>query len=269
MTLSTNQYQDVLYQVDDGVATVTINRPNQLNAFTPDTIRELTHAFRAAAADSSVGVIVLTGTGERAFCAGGDVSTESADTYVAGEDSFDALVKRFYATMRETYKPTIARINGYAIGGGHHMAYMCDLSIAADSAILGQNGPRVGSPAEGWIVSHLASVIGMKRAKEIWLLCRRYSAAQAQEWGLVNAVVPMTGLDSEVRKWADEMLALSPTVLKLIKKSFDDAWDTQRVEQDRFNVLTQVNPGFWASGEQVEGSTAFFEKRKADFSKWR
>jgi len=263
------EFTDIDYAIEGGVARITIDRPSKLNSFTPHTVRELTAAFDQAGADQKVGVIVLTGTGERAFCAGGDVSTENEENYLAGADSFDNLVKNLYRSIRDCLKPTIARINGYAIGGGHHMAYVCDLSIAAEHAILGQNGPRVASPAEGWIVSHLCSVVGMKRAKEIWLLCRRYSAAQALDWGLVNAVVPMAELDDEVAKWADELLALSPTVLKLIKKSFDDSWAAQREQQDRFSLLNQVNPGFFASGEQVEGSTAFLEKRRPDFTPWR
>jgi dihydroxynaphthoic acid synthetase len=262
-------FDDLLYEVEGGVARITINRPAKLNSFTPHTVRELTNAFNLAGKDDRVGVIVLTGAGERAFCAGGDVSTENEENYVAGEDSFDNLVKKLYRAIRDCLKPTVARINGYAIGGGHHLAYVCDLSIAAEHAILGQNGPRVASPAEGWIVSHLWTVIGMKRAKEMWLLCRRYTAAQALGWGLVNAVVPMAELDAEVAKWADELLALSPTVLKLIKKSFDDSWASIREQQDRFSILNQVNPGFFASGEQVEGSKAFLEKRKPDFSSWR
>ncbi|MQA24140.1 MAG: 1,4-dihydroxy-6-naphthoate synthase [Micromonosporaceae bacterium] len=262
-------FTDILYDVEGGVARITINRPDKLNAFTPHTVRELTVAFERAGDDARVGVVVLTGAGERAFCAGGDVSTENEESYLAGADSFDNLVKGLYRAIRDCLKPTIARINGYAIGGGHHLAYVCDLSIAAEHAILGQNGPRVASPAEGWIVSHLWTVIGMKRAKEMWLLCRRYSAAQALQWGLVNAVVPMEDLDAEVANWADELLALSPTVLKLLKKSFDDSWSWLREQQDRYSILNQVNPGFFESGEQAEGAAAFLEKRKPDFSGWR
>lgn len=262
-------FSDITYEVKDGVATVAINRPEKLNAFTPHTIRELTRALWMAGEDGQVGVIVLTGAGDRAFSAGGDVSVENEETFTAGPDAFDELVKQLYRAFRDCYKPVIARVNGYAIGGGHHMAYMCDFTVASDKATFGQNGPRVASPAEGWIVSYLWTVVGMKRAKEIWMLCRRYSAQQAYEWGLVNAVVPHDELDDEVQRWCDELLALSPTVLKLVKKSFDDALAPMREQQDRFKVLNQVNPGFFASGEQEEGASAFLQKRSPDFSAWR
>lgn len=269
-TTSATEYDDILYSISDQVATITINRPDKLNAFTPHTIIEMTGAIRAAGQDPKVGVIVVTGAGTRAFSAGGDVSVENEDTFVgAGEDAFDNLMKGLYAAFRQCLKPVIARVDGYAIGGGHHMAYLCDFTIASDSSIFGQNGPRVASPAEGWLVSYLWSIVGMKRAKEIWMLCRRYSAQQALDWGLINAAVPREKLDAEVRKWADEMLALSPTVLKLVKKSFDDSWALIRADQDKFRILNQVNPGFFDSGEQTEGASAFMEKRKPVFDAWR
>lgn len=267
--MSGTSYTDIRYEVTDEVARVTIDRPKKLNAFTPHTIRELTDAIWRAGADSDVGIVVLTGAGERAFSAGGDVSVEDESTFRNGDDSFDALVKQLYRAFRECLKPVIARVDGYAIGGGHHMAYMCDFTIASDRSTFGQNGPRVASPAEGWLVSHLWTVVGMKRAKEIWMLCRRYSAQQALEFGLVNAVVPPEKLDAEVDRWCEEMLALSPTVLKLVKKSFDDSVAHIRESQDRFTILNQVNPGFFESGEQTEGASAFMEKRKPDFSAWR
>ncbi|GAA2536295.1 MULTISPECIES: enoyl-CoA hydratase-related protein [Pseudonocardia] len=269
MTATVEEYSDILYEVKDAVARVTINRPDKLNAFTPHTVKELAHAIWRAGADSQAGVIVLTGAGERAFSAGGDVSVENEDTFRAGDDSFDKLMKELYRAFRECLKPVIARVDGYAIGGGHHMAYVTDFTIASDRSVFGQNGPRVASPAEGWLVSHLWTVVGMKRAKEIWMLCRRYTAQQALDWGLVNAVVPADELDAEVERWCAELLALSPTVLKLIKKSFDDSTAHIREEQERFTILNQVNPGFFASGEQTEGSQAFMDKRKPDFSPWR
>jgi 1,4-dihydroxy-2-naphthoyl-CoA synthase len=146
---------------------------------------------------------------------------------------------------------------------------MCDFTIAAEHAVFGQNGPRVAAPAEGWVVSHLSSIVGMKRAKEIWMLCRRYSAQQAYEFGLVNAVVPRDALDAEVRRWCDELLALSPTVLALVKRSFDDSWDGVRHSQDGFKLRQQLNPAFFQSGEQAEGRGAFLEKRMPDFGPWR
>lgn len=263
------EFTDIRYEVKDAVAWVTIDRPEKLNAFTPHTIDELTAAFTDAGGSNDVGVIVLSGAGDRAFSSGGDVNQENQETMAASPRTFDERVKELYRAFRECLKPIIARVNGYAIGGGHHMAYMCDFTVASEKSVFGQNGPRVASPAEGWLVSYLWTVVGMKRAREIWMLCRRYSAAQALEWGLVNAVVSEAELDDEVRRWCDELLALSPTVLKLLKKSFDDSVASVREEHDRFRILNQVNPGFFASGEQTEGATAFLEKRKPDFASWR
>jgi len=251
MTMTTpRSYTDILYDIDNGVATVTINRPEKLNAFTPHTIREITRAVVDAGHDSSVGVIVITGAGGRAFSAGGDVEVEDEDVYTGTgnpDNGFRAVVERLYAAIRNCLKPV----------------------IASDRSVFGQNAARVASPAEGWLVAHLWTVVGMKRAKEIYLMCRRYSAQQALEWGLINASVPADQLDAEVRKWADELLALSPTVLKILKKSFDDSLASIRDQMDRFDILTQVNPGFYAAGEQTEGARAFMEKRKPDFSPFR
>jgi dihydroxynaphthoic acid synthetase len=262
-------FTDVLYEVKDEVARITINRPQKLNAFTQHTVKELIVAVQDAGRRTDVGVIVLTGAGEKSFSAGGDVGEENEQSFTDGPDAFELLMKDLYRAFRECLKPVIARVNGYAIGGGHHMAYMCDFTIAAEHAIFGQNGPRVASPAQGWFVSHLWTVVGMKRAKEIWMLCRRYSAQQALDWGLANAVVPAAELDAEVTRWCEELLALSPTVLKLVKKSFDDSLASIREQQDRFAILGQVKPGFFASGEQDEGASAFLAKRKPDFSSWR
>jgi dihydroxynaphthoic acid synthetase len=270
-THSFENYADILYRVESGVATLTINRPDKLNSFTPHTLREMAHAVRAAGNDKRVGVIVLTGAGDKAFCAGGDVNVENEDTFVGsgGAAAFDEIVKDLYSDVRACLKPVIARVNGYAIGGGNHLAYICDFTICSDKSVFGQNGPRVASPAEGWLVSYLWTVVGVKRAKEMWMLCRRYSAEQALQWGLVNAVVAEDELDAEVRRWADELLALSPTVLKLVKRSFDDSLADMRDTQDRFRILNQVNTEFFSSGEQAEGSQAFLERRKPDFSAYR
>jgi dihydroxynaphthoic acid synthetase len=259
-------YDHILYEVANGVARLTINRPEVLNAFSGKTLDELTDAYQRIAKDSDASVVVLTGAGERAFSAGGDVR-EEAEGWL---DDFggETDMKRLYAAMRESLKPTIARVNGYAIGGGHHLAYFCDFTIAADHAIFGQNGPRVASPAQGWLVSYLVRVIGAKRAREVWMLCRRYSAAQALDWGLVNAVVPLDQLDAEVEQWCGEMLALSPTALKVLKRSFDEEYAPLRELQDR-DYVNEISPGFWQSGEQREGATAFLEKRAPDFNPWR
>lgn len=254
-------YKDILYSVKDLVATIAINRPKTLNAFTQETIYEMEDAFRAAEGDRAVGVIVITGVGERAFSSGGDVKwekeggTEREDYHLA-----DMIV--------DSPKPVIARVNGYAIGGGNHLAYFCDITIAAEHAIFGQNGPRVGSPAGGYMVSHLANIVGHKRAREMWLLCRRYTAKQMLEWGLVNAVVPMEKLDEEVAKWCQEILAMSPTCLKTVKASFRHHMNPV-MDQDMHAVLRRVAPDYFQTGEQQEGASAFLEKRKPDFSRWR
>jgi dihydroxynaphthoic acid synthetase len=257
-------FADIRYDIDRGVATLTIDRPASLNAFTGRTLEELASAVRAAGANSAVGVIVLTGSGERAFCAGGDINWETTDEFADGPD---VLMNRLYQAMREVFKPTIARVNGYAIGGGNHLAYFCDLTIAAEHAVFGQNGPMVASPAQGWIVSYLTRVVGAKRAHEMWMLCERYRAKQMLDWGLVNSVVPLTDLDAEVRRWCDKLLALSPTVIKLVRHSFDEEWSALRA--DERDLLADVNPGFFESGEQAEGANAFLEKRQPQFDRWR
>lgn len=198
-------YEHVIFESGGGVVRITINRPEKYNAFNSTTLAELTDAYHRAGDDAEVGVVVLTGAGTKAFCAGGDVAWE-ADGSLEGHRAATEMLG-LYAAMRASRKPTIARINGYAIGGGHHLAYMCDLSIASDNAIFGQNGARVGSPAQGWIVSYLVRVVGAKRARELWLMCRRYDAVTALDWGLVNAVVTPQDLDAEVQRWCDEMLA--------------------------------------------------------------
>ena len=260
-------YEDIRYETGGGVARITIDRPKQLNAFRQQTLDEMTDAYRTLADDRTVGMVVLTGTGDRAFCVGGDMNWEATDAFDGGRA--DDLMKPLYSAMRDCLKPTIARINGYAIGGGHHLAYFCDFSIAADHAIFGQNGPRVASPAQGWVVSYLVRVVGAKRAREMWMLCRRYPAETALAWGLVNAVVPMSELDAEVDRWCTELLALSPTVIKLLKKSFDDEYLALRDTADAVDHLPGISPRFFQDGEQSEGANAFLEKRVPDFSAWR
>ena len=256
-------YQDILYSVEDFVATITINRPKVLNAWTQVTMDEIVDAVHMAGKDPAVGVIVLTGIGERAFCVGGDVNWEAAGGLEPGEYRFEMA-----HAIIDCPKPVIARVNGYAIGGGNHLAYFCDITIAAEHAIFGQNGPRVGSPAAGYMVSHSANILGHKRARELWLLCRKYSAREMLDWGLVNSVVPMEELDMEVRKWADEMLSLSPTCLKVIKGSMRQHMEGI-LDQEMIPVVDKIAPGYFETGEQKEGSTAFLEKRKPDFNRWR
>lgn len=257
---------EVLYSVDNHVATITLNRPKTLNAFTGDNIKEMQDLLDKATNDRDVGVIVLTGSGERAFCVGGDINWEKGND--DGKSGLEDLNFTFNRQIAECLKPVIARVNGYAIGGGHHIAYFCDFTIAAEHAIFGQNGPRVGSPAGGYIVSHAANVLGHKRARELWMLCRRYTAAQALEWGLANAVVPKEQLDAEVRKWADELLAVSPTCLKILKRSFYYQMEPI-MQRDMNDMIKEIAPDYFRTGEQAEGAGAFLAKRKPDFSPFR
>jgi 2-ketocyclohexanecarboxyl-CoA hydrolase len=255
------EYKDILYDVKDYVATITINRPHKLNAFTQKTIYEWEDALRRAGEDRSVGVIVFTGAGDRAFSSGGDVNWEAGGG-TKEEDYHTAQM------LIDCPKPVIARVNGWCIGGGNHLAYFCDFTIAAEHARFGQNGPRVGSPAGGHMVAHLANIVGHKRAREMWMLCRRYTAQQMLEWGLVNAVVPMEKLDEEVAKWCKEILALSPTVLKTVKRSFAYMLE-DTMKKDLFDVLNEVAPNYFETDEQKEGATAFLQKRAPDFNRFR
>ena len=256
-------YNDILYEVKDHVARITINRPKQYNAFTGETLKELMLAFEAGGRDEEVGVIVLTGAGDKAFCAGGDVNWEK-------EGGLERQILEPYLlhlAVSRCPKPVIARVNGYCIGGGNHLAYFCDFTIAAEHAIFGQNGPRVGSPAGGVIVSYLTRVIGAKRAREMWTLCRRFTAEQALQMGLANAVVPMEKLDEEVDKWCRELLALSPTCLRILKASFVEEFSHLMGQGDQFRRFITTRE-FWEE-EQQEGARAFLEKRPPDFSKFR
>ncbi|MBI3993175.1 MAG: enoyl-CoA hydratase/isomerase family protein [Candidatus Lambdaproteobacteria bacterium] len=255
------QYKDILFSIKDYVCTITINRPKALNAFTGDTIKELEDAVLSTYHDKSIGVVVLTGTGDRAFSAGGDVRWEAA----GGLEDSEWRLGRYIV---ECPKPVIARVPGYAIGGGNHLAYCCDFTIAAEHARFGQTGPRVGSPATGYPVSHSANIIGHKRAREMWMLTRQYTAQQMLAWGLVNSVVPMDKLDEEVAQWCKELLALSPTCLKVLKEAF--RIHMEPILKDKMvDIVNRVAPGYHASGEQQEGAAAFLEKRPPDFARWR
>lgn len=260
---------DVFVTTEQAVATITINRPDVLNALAVQTMRDLNTAFQDAADDPEVGVIVITGAGKRAFCAGGDVNDENEEVFGGGADTMDGLMMTLYDLFKACPKPVIAKVRGYAIGGGNHLAYMTDFTIASSDAIFGQNGPRVASPAQGWLVGTLASVVGLKRAKEMWMLCRRYTAHQALEWGLINSVVPASQLDAEVRQWCDELLSLSPTVVGMVKRSMDEMITPSRDHLTGMDILEMVNPAFFESGEQTEGAQAFVEKRTPDFAQWR
>ena len=257
--------KEIYYEVKDYVGTITIDRQKSLNAFTGDNIVEMQRLLDVASADKNVGVIVLTGAGDRAFCVGGDVNWEKGS---GGKSGLEDLNFTFNRQIVECPKPVIARVSGYAIGGGHHIAYFCDFTVAADHSIFGQNGPRVGSPAGGYIVSHSANVLGHKRARELWMLCRRYNAAQALDWGLVNSVVPKEKLDEEVRKYADELLSLSPTCLRIVKRSFYHHMQPI-MARDMKELIEEVAPNYFKTEEQQEGANAFLQKRKPDFSRFR
>jgi naphthoate synthase len=257
---------DVAYAVERGLAWITINRPERYNAFRGRTVDELIACFKAAWADHSVGVVALTGAGDKAFCAGGDQKQRQETGNYGPTETGLFEVEQLHRVIREIPKPVIAAVNGVAVGGGHVLHVLCDLTIAAAHATFGQAGPRVGSYDAGFGTAYLARIAGEKRAREIWFLCRRYDAATMERWGLVNAVVPGEQLRDEVRRWADEMLALSPTALKVLKHSFNaDSESIAGIGQLGFASLDL----FVQTDEAREGNAAFVEKRPADFSPYR
>jgi naphthoate synthase len=259
-------FTDILYEVDAGLATITINRPDRYNAFSAHTVDELIKAFKLAWASSEVGVVCLTGAGDKAFCAGGDQKqrNETGDYGPSETGLFE--VEALHRVIRDTPKPVIAAINGVAIGGGHVLHVLCDLTIAADTATFGQNGPRVGSFDAGLGSAYLARVVGEKRARELWFMLRRLSAQEALDWGLVNKVVPAASLRDEVRAWADQMLGFSPTALKILKQSFNT--DTEHMVAIGQMAMSTLDM-FGDTREAKEGITAFNEKRPPDFSPYR
>jgi naphthoate synthase len=264
------EYDDIRYETSgDGIAKITIDRPHVRNAFRPQTIVEISDALTRAREDTSVGVIVLTGEGPLAFCSGGDQNVRG-DTGYLSEPGRPGAVGRFHVTdlhvqIRRLPKPVVAMIAGYAIGGGHVLHLVCDLSIAADNARFGQVGPRVGSFDGGFGASLLASLVGPKKAKEMWFLCRQYDASQALAMGLVNAVVPLDELEDETVRWCREMLAMSPFALRLCKASFNAA-------EDGFSGIQQLahdaNLLFYENPEAQEGRDAYREKRTPDFTRF-
>lgn len=263
MTKSMFEFQDIIYEKKEHVAKVTINRPKVLNSFRALTCIEMVEAFRDAADDPWVGVLVLTGTGDRAFCAGGDLNWEAEG--ISGAEGVTGLGPHLniYTALNHVAKPTIAAVRGYAIGGGHALHLACDLTIASENARFGQNGPRVGSFNPGWGIGMLTDIVGAKKAKEIWMLCRQYSAQEAMQMGLVNRVVPNDKLEEELDRWCQEIVALSPTSLQGIKLNFvrQQADHEAAFDEGMFGVtlLEQFSP------DAQEGRKAFFEKRKPDF----
>ena len=264
------QWRDIEYHVAEGIAKITINRPEKRNAFRPQTVSELIKAFDIARDDNEVGVIILTGKGDLAFCSGGDQSIRGDDGYMGDDDVAQKGIGRLnvldlQVQIRRLPKPVIAMIAGYAIGGGHVLHVVCDLSIAAENAKFGQTGPRVGSFDGGFGSSLLSRQIGLKRAKEIWFLTRQYDAKTALDWGLVNAVVPLEDLEKETVKWAKEMLQLSPLSLRLLKASFNASDDGLAGVQQLAGDATLL---YYMSEEAQEGRNAYKEKRKPDFKKF-
>jgi naphthoate synthase len=264
------QWRDIEYHVAEGIAKITINRPEKRNAFRPQTVTELIKAFDMARDDNEVGVIILTGKGDLAFCSGGDQSIRGDDGYIGDDEVAQKGIGRLnvldlQVQIRRLPKPVIAMIAGFAIGGGHVLHVVCDLSIAAENAKFGQTGPRVGSFDGGYGSSLLSRQIGLKRAKEVWFMARQYDAKTALEWGLVNSVVPLADLEKETVKWAKEMLQHSPLSLRLLKASFNASDDGLAGIQQLAGDATLL---YYMSEEAQEGRNAYKEKRKPDFGKF-
>jgi naphthoate synthase len=266
MWTEAHQFTDILYEkTQDGIAKITIDRPEVRNAFRPQTVKEMLQAFELAHEDPDVGVIILTGKGDLAFCSGGDQKVRGHAGYV-GEDGVPRLnVLDLQRKIRSIPKPVIAMVAGYAIGGGHVLHVVCDLTIAADNARFGQTGPKVGSFDGGLGSSYLARIVGQKKAREIWYLCRQYDAEQALEMGLVNTVVPLAELEAETLKWAREIMQHSPLALRCLKAALNADCDGQMGLLDMAGNSTLL---YYMSEEAKEGRDAFIEKRAPDFSKF-
>jgi naphthoate synthase len=264
--LETIDYNDILYHRAEGIARITINRPEVRNAFRPETVIELLDAFHRAHLDPEVGVIILTGQGELAFCSGGDQRVRGHGGYRDSGGTEHLNVLELQRRIRTLPKPVVAMVAGYAIGGGHVLHLVCDLSIAADNARFGQTGPRVGSFDAGLGAGLMARTIGLKKAKEIWFLCRQYDAAEALQMGLVNAVVPLAELESTTVDWCRRMLTLSPTALRVLKAAFNADTDGLSGIQELAGNATGL---FYQTDEAQEGRDAFLEKRAPDFSPYR
>ncbi len=264
---SCGSYTDIRYEKSkEGVAKITINRPEVRNAFRPLTVREMRKALEDAREDTQIGVIILTGEGEKAFCSGGDQRVRGEAGYKDNETGHMRLnVLDFQREIRTCPKPVVAMVAGYAIGGGHVLQVMCDLTIAADNAIFGQTGPKVGSFDGGYGSSYLARIVGQKKAREIWFLCRQYDAQQALEMGLVNTVVPLENLEAETLEWSREMLQHSPMALRCLKSALNADCDGQAGLQEMAGNATML---YYMSEEGQEGRNAYLEKRKPDFKKF-
>jgi naphthoate synthase len=259
------KYEDIRYEKCDGIARLTIARPEVRNAFRPTTLFELSAAFRDAQEDPEVGVVILTGEGDQAFCSGGDQRIRGREGYLGADGVPRLNVLDLQKQIRSLPKPVVAMVKGFAIGGGHVLHLVCDLTIAADNARFGQTGPRVGSFDGGFGASYLASVVGQKKAREIWFLCRQYDAQAALQMGLVNAVVPLAEVEEETLRWCREMLGHSPLALRLLKSSFNAGLDGQAGVQELAGNATLL---YYMTEEAQEGKTAFLERRRPDFKKF-
>ena len=260
-------YQDIIYEkCDDGIAKITINRPEVRNAFRPQTVMEMSRALNDARNDEAVGVVILTGMGEKAFCSGGDQKVRGTGGYVGDDGTPRLNVLDLQREIRTCPKPVVAMVAGWCVGGGHVLHMMCDLTIAAQNAMFGQTGPRVGSFDGGWGASYMASIVGQKKAREIWFLCRFYNAEEALEMGLVNTVVPLERLEAETVQWCREMLANSPLAIRCLKAALNADCDGQAGLQELAGNATLL---YYMTEEGREGKNAFLEKRRPDFSKFR
>ena len=263
--VTAGEYEDILYETWDGIAKITINRPKVRNAFRPTTVTEMSAAFEAARNDPSIGVVILTGAGTEAFCSGGDQRIRGDDGYVDPKGVGRLNVLDLQVQIRRLPKPVVAMVAGYAIGGGHVLHIVCDLTIAADNARFGQTGPRVGSFDGGYGAGLLARIVGQKKAREIWFLCEQYDAQQALDMGLVNKVVPLDKLEEETVAWCRRMLELSPLALRLLKAGFNAADDGLAGIQQLAGDATLL---YYMGAEAQEGKRAYLEKRKPDFDQF-
>lgn len=259
------EFEEIKFEYFEGIAKITINRPRYRNAFTPDTIKEMIEAMVICRENQDIATVIITGEGDKAFCSGGDQNVKNIAGYI-GKDGVPRLnVLDLQKMIRSLPKPVVAMINGFAIGGGHVLHVVCDISIASENAIFGQTGPRVGSFDAGFGSSFLARIVGQKKAREIWFLCRQYSAAQALEMGLVNTVVPFEQLEDETVQWCKEMMLLSPLALRMIKAGLNAELDGQAGIQELAGNATML---YYMTEEAQEGKKAFLEKRKPDFGKY-
>jgi len=261
------EFTDIAYEkCSDGIAKITINRPQVHNAFRPQTVMEMSRALNDARNDADVGVIILTGMGEKAFCSGGDQKVRGTGGYVGDDGTPRLNVLDLQREIRTCPKPVVAMVAGWCVGGGHVLHMMCDLTIAAENAMFGQTGPRVGSFDGGWGASYMARIVGQKKAREIWFLCRFYNAKEALDMGLVNTVVPLEKLEAETVQWCREMLANSPLALRCLKAALNADCDGQAGLQELAGNATLL---YYMTEEGREGKNAFLEKRRPDFSKFQ